>query len=153
METTSNLIPIINCRRCEGVHGTTTPATHREFYNHHDGQRHQDLCRACSKQVVTEHSHLTGVEVVAFSTLARDLGFAVAKETRAFCRSETAHDDIVYSMGWTEEQATRHLDKIYDNATERTVKAGARAEGLARIETENDCINPYTGKRVDVWSR
>ena len=141
------------CRRCEGVNGTTTPATHREFYDHHDGQRHQDLCRACAKKVVGEHSHLTGVEVVAFSTLARDLGFAVAKQTQAFCRAETAHDDIMYNMGWSDEQATRHLDKILDNAYARYDKAWARATGLAEIETGNDCINPYTGKKVDVWRR
>ena len=154
METTSNLIPIINCRRCKGVHGTTTPATHREFYDHHDGQRHQDLCRACSKQVVAEHSHLTGVEVVAFSTLARDLGIANAKQASAFCRAETAHDDIIYSMGWSWHQATRHLDKILDNAYARTHKACRRAEGLAEIDTsENYPVNPYTGKKVNIWSR
>ncbi len=146
-------IPIINCRRCEGVHGTTTPATHREFYDHHDGQRHQDLCRACSKQVVAEHSHLTGVEVVAFSTLARALGIAEAKVASAFCRAETAHDDIIYSMGWSWEQATRHLDKILDNAYARAHKALRRAEGLAEMDTsENYPVNPYTGKKVNIWS-
>jgi hypothetical protein len=151
---TAKTIPSITCRRCEGVNRTATPATHREFYNHHDGQRHQDLCRACAKQVVAEHSHLSGVEIVAFSTLARDLGIANAKQASAFCRAETAHDDIIYSMGWSEEQAARHLDKILDNAYARTDKAWIRAEGLAQIDTsENYPVNPYTGKGVDVWKR
>ena len=96
----------------------------------------------------------TGVEVVAFSTLARDLGIANAKQASAFCRAETAHDDIIYSMGWSWHQATRHLDKILDNAYARTHKACRRAEGLAEIDTSmNYPVNPYTGKTVNIWSR
>ena len=142
----------ITCRRCEGIHGVSTPATHREFYDHHDGQRHQDLCRACGVQVRSEHGHLTGVEVVAFSTLARDLALAEAKVARAFCRAETAHDDLVYHMGWSVEQAARHLDKILANADARYERAWGRAKALAEIDTAGDCVNPYTGKTVHVWN-
>ena len=153
METTSNLIPIINCRRCKGVHGTTTPATHREFYDHHDGQRHQDLCRACSKQVVTEHAYLDGVEIVAFSTLARQVAVENYRLGHAFCRMETAHDDYIVGMNWSEEQATRYLVGIWEKAQDRMVDATDRAEGLAEIDTSGHSqINPYTGKSVKYWA-